>query len=286
MDYQREVESVVKTLSRPKAAALAVVCAMMWLRRCHSPVWEIAELVNVTGFSADAIGDAKPILLHCGLVRGAGAAGRYGLVLVDRAVQQLGLWDLAPVGEVLDQAADGLRMVGGRELSTRVDKELTIDTAFCLSDTGKSGVTAHVVSCCCGSSSSAFEPETTTTTDATPEKAVSLELPARYVQAWGVLCDELGMPAQLADLVTRTAFDEDWGGAWLEFQALRWLVYCCSERGASIRNVPYFVAARLQKGEVAPGFVKGDSGDMRWRIDRLWREVQQEEAEHETRGAA
>lgn len=283
MDYQTEVELVIRSLSRPKAAALAVVCAMMWLKRFHSPIWEVAELAQVTGFSADAIGDAKPILLSLKLVTGAGAAGRYGLVLNDRAVKQLGLWDLAPVGEVVDAVTAGLRLVGESELSTGVDEELERDTAFSGLDQAKSGLTAHSSSSSCFPSS-AFESETTTTTPgATPQKPVSAVLPTRYEQAAEVLEVELGLSRAFARIVASEAAEQDWGGAWLEFQALRWLVYCCSERGRTINSIPGFVGARLRNGECAPGYTRADSWDMRARLQKLFDEVTREEAEREER---
>jgi len=306
MDYQQEIELLIRTLSRPKAAALSMLCAMLWLKRFHGPVWEIAELAEATGFSADAIGEGKPFLLKWGLVRGAGASGRYGLILVDRAVQQLGLWDLAPVGQVVEQMSEtgktgvapaaevGLRLVGGEgetgntgvagELSTLNVESETGNTGVAGVETGKTGVTPHV------SSSSSFlsyssEFETTTTPpQARPEKPVSRPLPERYARAAVVLEEELGLSRAYAVQVASDALKQEWGGAWLEYQALRWLVYCCSPNGRGINSIPGFVGARLRDGQVAPGFTKADSWDMKKRIDRLWAEVQTEEVEREEHG--
>jgi hypothetical protein len=295
MDYRTEVEMVLRSLSRPKAAALSVLCCMMWLKRDHGPIWETAELSQITGWNADAIGEGKQILLRLKLVNGAGAAGRYGLVLNDRAVEQLGLWDLAPVGPIVEQLSEtgkngvgwpsgGLRLVGEGELSTPIVESETGKNGVAGCETGKNGVTSHSSSSSCFTTSSPESETTTTTNQPRPEKPVSNELPPRYVQAWDVLVCELGMSRLLADEVARVAFDNELGGAWLEFQALRWLVYCCSPRGQSINNVPHFVAARLREGVVAPGFVRADSWSMKMRIDRLWEEVRRDETEVKTMG--
>ena len=235
----------IKTLSRAlKGAPLSVFMVMLWLRNFHPPVWEVKELKSATGYDEEALAKARQVLIDLGLAAGTGPSGRYGLQLVDRAVQQLGLWDVAPVGEMLEAP-----------VVARSEKPISPPVV---------GSSSYM------NGPDVSEAHRTTTHPGRSEKPISPSPPHPDCDR---LIDRLiaaGCDRRRAAHVIMAALD-DLYPAWIELQIVKWSAYCDSKHGETITHRGRFIASKIEDRDECPLWFKSYTWEDLHQIQTLQR---------------
>lgn len=239
MDYARQVQMTVRSLKGP---ALSVLVLMVWSRQWHAPVWDVKELIAGTGYDNEAISKARLTLIGLGLCEPA-ERGRIGLRLVDRAVQQLGLWDaLPPVGDVVEGSVPKVRS------ENPISPSSSSLSSYIEGDARARGDGPQV------RSENPMSPELQLLQpEVRSEKPISPgpEHPALPALArW--LVDVIGcLSYRIASEAVKAALDEGMEPIDIKHEALWWWVYCAN---GSVTSIPrerwgFFIARKIQQGE-------------------------------------
>ncbi len=275
MDYATQVQMTVRSLKGPALSALVL---MLWSRQWHDPVWSVKELKAGTGYtSGDVIADARDVLIGMGLCEAADR-GRLGLRLIDRAVQQLGLFDaLPPVGALVENGA----------AESEIDKiDLTPGSS---SGSGRSEVTQRVIratgddapvrSTKSISLPADIQPRLLPQDEVRSTKSIS-PAPAEHVPGLAVVTRDLvklGCSQKLADACARAALAE-LPECFVRLDLFKWATYATSKSGRGIQNVGAFVARKLENCESPPDWFDYHDRDLAgtWdkELDRFEDEVE------------
>lgn len=118
------------------------------------------------------------------------------------------------------------------------------------------------------------EPETTTSTGRTGDQGVDRgsetsavhqgprQLPAEWLELAGLLVERCATPPALAHRALARARDDGYYPAYIRYAILRWLAYCLSDHGKTIKNRGAFIASRIAQGLEPPEWFSDPHGDL------------------------
>jgi hypothetical protein len=109
------------------------------------------------------------------------------------------------------------------------------------------------------------DPETKTTTTTEGE---NFSLPEPWQDLVTLLVQRCTTPPATAVQAITRARDENYYPSYIRYEILRWLAFCLSERGRSIRHMGAYIAGRIAKEISCPDWFTSPNNAMTWEIKR------------------